>query len=72
LPTPLATPSATRTSRPAADILSPITGLMPGWLEDVLLAVGLTVAASYAAEPVAVVARRRRQRGDQSAKRRKD
>jgi hypothetical protein len=44
---------------------------MPRWLEEVLLAVGLTAAASYAAEPVAVVARRRRQRGRQSAKRRK-
>jgi hypothetical protein len=44
---------------------------MPRWLEEVLLAAGLTIAAAYAAEPVAVLARRRRQRGDQSAKRRK-
>jgi ABC-type enterobactin transport system permease subunit len=35
---------------------------MPRWLIDVLLAVALTAAASYAVEPVAVVARRRRQR----------
>jgi hypothetical protein len=42
---------------------------MPRWLIDILLAVALTVAASYAVEPVAVLARRRRQRGDQSAKR---
>jgi hypothetical protein len=56
--------------RAAADILAPLTGMMPRWLIDVLLAVGLTVAASYVVEPVAVVARRRRRRGDQSAKRR--
>jgi hypothetical protein len=43
---------------------------MPRWLEDVLLATGLLAAASFAAEPFAVLARRRRQRGDQSAKRR--
>jgi hypothetical protein len=35
---------------------------MPGWLEDVLLAAGLMAAAAYATEPVAVFARRRRQR----------
>jgi hypothetical protein len=44
---------------------------MPRWLVDVLLAAGLMAAAAYAAEPVAVLARRRRQRGDRSAKRRK-
>jgi hypothetical protein len=35
---------------------------MPGWLEDVLLAAGLLTATAYAAEPVTVLARRRRQR----------
>jgi hypothetical protein len=49
---------------PAADILSPLTGIMPRWLIDILLAVGLTAGASYAAEPVAVLARRRRQGTD--------
>jgi hypothetical protein len=43
---------------------------MPRWLIDILLAVALTVAASYVVEPVAVLARRRRQRDDQSGKRR--
>jgi hypothetical protein len=43
---------------------------MPGWLEDVLLAAGLLAATAYAAEPVTVLARRKRQRRDQSAKRR--
>jgi hypothetical protein len=71
LPTPSATPSATQTNRPVADILTPLSGIMPRWLQEVLLAVGLTAAAAYAVEPVAVVARRRRQRGDQSGKRRK-
>jgi hypothetical protein len=68
--TPSARPSATQTHRPAADILSPVSG-MPRWLEDVLLAAGLLAATAYATEPVAVLARRRRQRGDQSTKRRK-
>jgi hypothetical protein len=44
---------------------------MPPWLVDVLLAVALTTVAAYTAEPVAVLARRRRRRGDRSAKRRK-
>jgi hypothetical protein len=35
---------------------------MPRWLVDVLLAVALTVAASYVVEPVAMVARRRRRK----------
>jgi hypothetical protein len=35
---------------------------MPGWLLDTLLATGLLAATAYAAEPVAVLARRRRQR----------
>jgi len=43
---------------------------MPPWLEDVLLAVGLMVAAAYATEPVLVLARRRRQRDGRSARRR--
>jgi hypothetical protein len=63
-------PSATQSHRPTADILSPVSG-MPRWLEDVLLAAGLLAATAYATEPVAVLARRRRQRGDQSTKRRK-
>jgi hypothetical protein len=69
-PTPSARRSATQTHRPTADILVPLSG-MPPWLEDVLLATGLLAATAYAAEPVAVFARRRRQRGDQSTKRRK-
>ena len=68
-PTPSATPSATPTHRATADILVPVSG-MPRWLEDVLLAAGLLAATAYATEPVAVLARRRRQRGDQSTKRR--
>ena len=40
---------------------APLTG-MPKWLEDVLLAAGLLAATAYATEPVAVLARRRRQR----------
>jgi hypothetical protein len=44
---------------------------MPGWLLDTLLATGLLAATAYAAEPVAVLARRRRQRNDQSAARRR-
>jgi hypothetical protein len=44
---------------------------MPRWLEDVLLAAGLLAATAFATEPVAVLARRRRQRGDQSTKLRK-
>jgi hypothetical protein len=44
---------------------------MPGWLLDTLLATGLLAATAYAAEPVAVLARRRRQRNDQSARHRK-
>jgi hypothetical protein len=47
---------------------------MPPWLEDVLLAAGLMAAAAYAAEPVVVLARHRRERdqgrNDQPAKRR--
>jgi hypothetical protein len=43
---------------------------MPGWLEDVLLAAGLLTATAYATEPVAVLARRRRQRGEHSTKQR--
>ena len=69
-PTPSARPSATQSQRPIADILPPLSG-MPRWLEDVLLAAGLMAATAYAAEPVAVFARRRRQRGDRSARRRK-
>jgi hypothetical protein len=69
-PTPSARPSAKQAHRPIADILSPIAG-MPRWLEEVLLATGLLAAAAYATEPVIVFARRRRQRGDQSTKRRK-
>jgi hypothetical protein len=42
---------------------------MPHWLEDILVAAGLLTAAAYATEPVAVLARRRRQRGDGSTKR---
>jgi hypothetical protein len=63
-PTPSANPArprATQTHRPIADILPSIAG-MPRWLEDVLLAAGLMAAAAYATEPVAVYARRRRQR----------
>jgi hypothetical protein len=41
-----------------------MTGVMPLWLVDVLLAVAATAVAAYAIEPVAVVARRRRRRGD--------
>jgi hypothetical protein len=67
-PTPSAKP--TQTHRPTADFLVPLSG-MPPWLEDVLLATGLLAATAYATEPVAVLARRKRQRGDQSAKRRK-
>jgi hypothetical protein len=44
---------------------------MPRWLEEVLLATGLLAATAYATEPVIVFARRRRQRGDQSTRRRK-
>jgi hypothetical protein len=44
---------------------------MPGWLVDVLLATGLLTASAFASEPVFVLARRRRQRGGHSAKRRK-
>jgi hypothetical protein len=69
-PAPSARASATQTHRPTADILVPLRG-MPPWLEDVLLATGLLAATAYATEPVVVFARRRRQRGDQSAKRRK-
>jgi hypothetical protein len=43
---------------------------MPGWLEDVLLATGLLAATAYATEPAAVLAQRRRRRGDQSTERR--
>jgi hypothetical protein len=43
---------------------------MPRWLIDVLLAAGLMAAAAYAAEPVAVLARRKRRRGEGTAKRR--
>ncbi|HEY7279711.1 MAG TPA: hypothetical protein VH594_27340 [Trebonia sp.] len=43
---------------------------MPGWLEDVLLAAGLLAATAYATEPVAVLARRRRQRSGRPGKRR--
>jgi hypothetical protein len=35
---------------------------MPGWLVDVLLATGLLAATAYVTEPVAALARRRRQR----------
>jgi hypothetical protein len=69
-PTPSARASATQTHRPTADILIPLGG-MPPWLEDVLLATGLLAATAYATEPVVALARRRRQRGDQSPKRRK-
>jgi hypothetical protein len=69
-PTPSARPSATQTHRPTAGLLAPASG-MPRWLEDVLLAAGLLAATAYATEPVAVLARRRRQRGDQSTERRK-
>ena len=62
------TPPA-RSHRPIADILAPISG-MPRWLEDMLLATGLLASVAFATEPVAVLARRRRQRGDQSTKRR--
>jgi hypothetical protein len=44
---------------------------MPRWLEEVLLGTGLLAATAYATEPVIVLARRRRERGDQSTKRRK-
>jgi hypothetical protein len=52
---------------------------MPGWLVDILFAAGLLAATAYATEPLAALARRRRQRdgqrdgqrGGQSAKRRK-
>jgi hypothetical protein len=64
-PTPV-----TQSHSPIADILPPFSG-MPRWLEDILLATGLLTATAFAAEPVAVLARRRRQRGDQSTKRRK-
>jgi hypothetical protein len=71
---PSARPSATQSHRPISDILAPVSG-MPRWLEDVLLAAGLLAATAYATEPVAVLARRRRQRtrqrGIYSAKRRK-
>ena len=60
----------TQSHSPTADILPPFSG-MPRWLEDILLATGLLAATAFAAEPVAVLARRRRQRGDQSTKRRK-
>jgi hypothetical protein len=43
---------------------------MPSWLLDVLVATGVLAAAAYVAEPVAVLARRRRQRRDKPAKRR--
>jgi hypothetical protein len=43
---------------------------MPGWLVDVLVATGVLAAAAYVTEPVVVLARRRRQRGDKPAKRR--
>jgi hypothetical protein len=69
-PTPSVRPSVTQTHRPTADILSPVSG-MPRWLEDVLLAAGLLAATAFAAEPVVVLAQRRRQRGDQSTERRK-
>jgi predicted flap endonuclease-1-like 5' DNA nuclease len=62
-----AKPSAQQSRRPIADILPSISG-MPRWLEDVLLAAGLMAAAAYATEPVAVFARRRRQRHDQQSK----
>ncbi|HEY3879191.1 MAG TPA: hypothetical protein VGM12_11390 [Trebonia sp.] len=39
---------------------------MPGWLLDVLLGTGLLIAAAYLTEPVAVLARRKRQRGSRS------
>ena len=64
-PTPV-----TQSHSPTADILPPFSG-MPRWLEDILLATGLLAATAFAAEPVAVLVRRRRQRGDQSTKRRK-
>lgn len=64
-PTPV-----TQSHSPIADILPPFSG-MPRWLEDILLATGLLAATAFAAEPVAVLARRRRQRGDQSTRRRK-
>jgi hypothetical protein len=69
-PAPSAGASATQTHRPTADILVPLRG-MPPWLEYVLLATGLLAATAYATEPVVVLARRRRQRGDRSTKRRK-
>jgi hypothetical protein len=68
-PAPSAKRSPTQTHRPIAGILSPMSG-MPGWLEDVLLATGLLAATAYVTEPAAVLARRRRQRDDQSTKRR--
>jgi hypothetical protein len=67
-PAPTPTRSATRANRPIAGILAPVSG-MPRWLEDVLLGAGLLTAAAYATEPVAVLARRRRQRGDRPTKR---
>jgi hypothetical protein len=66
-PMPSARPSPTQAHRPIADILSPIAG-MPRWLEEVLLGTGLLAAAAYATEPVIVLARRRRQRGDKRRK----
>jgi hypothetical protein len=64
---PSARPSPRQARRPIADILSPIAG-MPRWLEEVLLGTGLLAAAAYATEPVIVLARRRRQRGDKRRK----
>lgn len=60
-------PTPRQSHRPTADIASPLSG-MPGWLIDVLLATGLLAASAFATEPVIVLARRRRQRGHQSAK----
>jgi hypothetical protein len=59
-----AQPTPRQSHRPTADIASPLSG-MPGWLIDVLLATGLLTASAFAAEPVIVLARRRRQRGHQ-------
>lgn len=67
-PTQAASPTPQQTHhRPTADIASPLSGL-PGWLVDVLLATGLLAASAFATEPVIVLARRRRQRGHESAK----
>jgi hypothetical protein len=59
--------TATQTHRPTADIASVIAG-MPRWLDDFLLAAGLLAASAFAAEPVVVLAKRRRHRSVRSTK----